>query len=110
MKWKRQVQETIKESLRGISLDTARVLFLMAQDKNPVIGTTDLRNKISLRENELGGTLRAITSIKIDGKYLVERLPFKTDRNNSLYLWNDNVTHKLDVELVLREILKKYDI
>lgn len=108
LKWKKELRVKIIKDLKGISLDTVKVLLLIAKDKNPVVGTDDLRKKIHLRENELGGTLRAITSIRIEGKQLVERLPFKTNRNNSLYLWDDNVAHKDDVVEAIEESLSNY--
>ena len=66
-----------------------------------------LSDKKEMTKNKVGGILRAIVFIKVDGRQIVERLPFRVGRNKA-YIWGD-VVGKIDVEIVLDEMIKKYE-
>ena len=109
MDYKTKMKEII-ESLSKITLTTANVLKIIADNKNPVFDTDYLRGKTDLGGKQIGAIMNALTKIKIGDKQLIERLPIKLDRSNSKYCWNVDAASKEEIFVILKNLFKKYQL
>jgi hypothetical protein len=103
-----QRRQKILDSLEGVSIETAKVLFEIAGDKNLAIDTAKIEELTGISGRILGARLGAILTIRVDGKPLLERSPIIVGKGNSKYFWTE-VVGKGEIYLVLKEIIEKFE-